>query len=284
MKAALRELLDGSLDFAGLYPPARLPLAEAVSRYIALAESPDQWIVNRFVCPAGQLEDFEAELDSQGIAQSDFPVAVVGTGLSSFDHDLESMEAVATSPLMKLETFEIALTQGDSIRRLGRYGGRLDELGVGLFVELAWGERMSETMVDLESSLEDVGYKALCGGAEIPSAEQLARFITEATELGAPMKFSRGLHNLLPSGAEHGLLNVLLGAALAHATDFPARILAELLSEKDGAAFEIDAESLRWRDEELALPDIREFWGFCSGVAVANVRPALDQLQALGWS
>lgn len=61
MSNALRALLDRIVDYAGIFPPARLPLDQAARRYAAALASPDAWIVGRFICPAERLSEL-AEL------------------------------------------------------------------------------------------------------------------------------------------------------------------------------------------------------------------------------
>src|SRR5690349_16085293 len=58
---SLRALLTNLIDYAGLFPPASLPLEIVEQRYRAFRASPDHWLLNRLVLPAVKLG--EAELD-----------------------------------------------------------------------------------------------------------------------------------------------------------------------------------------------------------------------------
>lgn len=55
MADSLRALLANLVDYAGMYPPESLPLAETVSNYERYLRSADGWILNRLVLPAGRL-------------------------------------------------------------------------------------------------------------------------------------------------------------------------------------------------------------------------------------
>ena len=55
MVESLQVLLGGVIDYAGMYPPAQLPLSEALRTYVRYKQGKEAWIVNRFVCPAGRL-------------------------------------------------------------------------------------------------------------------------------------------------------------------------------------------------------------------------------------
>src|SRR5579864_489573 len=57
MTASLRALLANLIDYAGLYPPAGLPLATVIENYQRYLTSPDRWILNRLVLPAAKLDE-----------------------------------------------------------------------------------------------------------------------------------------------------------------------------------------------------------------------------------
>lgn len=59
---ARRALLAGLWDYAGMFPPAELPLCEAVAEWRQIRASDDAWLVNRFVVRA------EIEVDVEPIA------------------------------------------------------------------------------------------------------------------------------------------------------------------------------------------------------------------------
>src|SRR5260370_29613436 len=57
MSEALRELLRGLIDYAGLFPPSALDMPEAVSNYRAYRSGPHAWMLGRFVVPAARVAD-----------------------------------------------------------------------------------------------------------------------------------------------------------------------------------------------------------------------------------
>ena len=52
---AVREALAGLIDYAGLFPPASLGMADAVAEYRSARTGPQAWMVQRFICPADRL-------------------------------------------------------------------------------------------------------------------------------------------------------------------------------------------------------------------------------------
>jgi hypothetical protein len=51
MAQSLRALLANLIDYAGLYPPAALPLPEVIANYERYLLSPEAWMLNRLVLP-----------------------------------------------------------------------------------------------------------------------------------------------------------------------------------------------------------------------------------------
>jgi hypothetical protein len=80
---ATRALLSGLIDHAPLFPPASLPLEEALEDHRRARSSPHSWMVARFVCPASRL----AELDG-----ADLRLSVVADVEPVLDHRVEAVE------------------------------------------------------------------------------------------------------------------------------------------------------------------------------------------------
>ena len=62
MSPSLRALLTGVIDYAGLFPPASLPLDQAVRNYARYRTEPESWMLARFVCPANRLPELAPQL------------------------------------------------------------------------------------------------------------------------------------------------------------------------------------------------------------------------------
>ena len=52
LSPSARALLGGVVDYAGLFPPAALSMADAVAEYAAAQRGADAWMLGRFVLPA----------------------------------------------------------------------------------------------------------------------------------------------------------------------------------------------------------------------------------------
>ncbi len=63
MTPSIRGLLYNLIDYAGLFPPAKLDMPEAALAYSEHRASPFAWMLGRFICPAGRLGELEQQLD-----------------------------------------------------------------------------------------------------------------------------------------------------------------------------------------------------------------------------
>jgi len=90
--------------------------------------------------------------------------------------------------------------------------------------------------------------KIRCGGASIPSVEELAVFVRTCRARAVAFKATAGLHHAYPTEVgEHGFLNLLAAAVFGDEED--------ALREQRGA-FELDEESFRWDGREAGAEDL----------------------------
>src|SRR6185369_9377908 len=59
MTEALRALMAGLIDYAGLFPPASLEMAEAQGNYVSYAAGEYAWALGRFVVPSARLDEVD---------------------------------------------------------------------------------------------------------------------------------------------------------------------------------------------------------------------------------
>jgi hypothetical protein len=49
--SAIRTLLQGSIDYAGLFPPAEVDMRTALENYARYSIGPSSWALGRFIVP-----------------------------------------------------------------------------------------------------------------------------------------------------------------------------------------------------------------------------------------
>jgi len=76
--------------------------------------------------------------------------------------------------------------------------------------------------------------KLRCGGASVPSVEEVADFVRRCRDEGLRFKATAGLHHALPTDGEHGFLNLLAASVFGDEE--------EMLATRD---ISLDATSFR---------------------------------------
>lgn len=285
---ALRALLAGVIDYAGLFPPAALDMERAVANYAEYLAGPDAWALGRLVVPVsrlGELAEAKGAVAPGGVRWR--VSAIAGSDLAA---DLARVgEWNAQRADAVVDTIEARLTSADEIGRQAPLAR-----GVDLFVEVPVGD----DPLPLLRAIRDAGAKAKIrtGGVTadaFPSSEQVARFLARCVSLGLACKATAGLHHPIrstyrltyapdaPSGTMFGFLNVFLAAAYLRA-GLGEREARDILSVSDPADFAFDDEGVTWRGHRLTTDALREArttvalsFGSCS------FREPIDDLHAL---
>ena len=201
---ARRAALSSLIDHAPLFPPASLPMPAALEEDRRARADEHAWLLGRLVWPASRLDELAGE---------DRALSVLLDG--PYDGDLRA-EAVET-----------------------RWEAGLDGLAAGAFVEVPLGNGIEEKVAVLAE--HGLRAKVRCGGAEVPSAEALAAFLTACGGAGVPFKATAGLHHPLAAPGRHGFLNVLAACAFEDAAALDGEV-------------ELTPAALRWNGRE-AGPD-----------------------------
>ena len=134
MTSSLQAFLARILDYAGLFPPAQLPLDQAIRQYARYRQDLDNWMLGRFICPAASLDEltpFVRELFSSG---PPLAISALGRGgknaadfLAGLRSDLEVMIACLDRHAGRVEinVYEVrvpadvlAAGSKDAVRRL----------------------------------------------------------------------------------------------------------------------------------------------------------------------
>jgi hypothetical protein len=289
-----RAALGALVDYAGLFPPAALSLAEAVSEYGSERGGPHAWMLGRFIIGAEQLAHSADAVGLPIAAIVEPDAASLGRAgeLRARGARIESLEipiGKAVSPFRdRLSPDEVLDVMGALETDL--VAARLRDLPA--CVEIPW----TPPWIDALSATFDalarfgLGAKMRCGGVTaqaFPSVEQVAGFIAEAGRTGVPFKATAGLHHPIrhrdaaTGFTMHGFLNVLVAAALAESLERAA--VAAIVAEEEPRAFTFAHDAIVWRDQRVDLTAIAHarrnaFVGFGS----CSFREPVEDLIALG--
>jgi len=198
VRDARRAALSALIDHAPTFPPASLPAPDAIDEDRRARAGEHAWMLARLVWPASRLDELEGE---------DRALSVLLDGRYEGDPRAEAVET--------------------------RWDAGLDGLRGEAYVELPLGEGLEEKLAALAE--RGLRAKVRCGGAEVPTAAALGRFLSACRAAGVPFKATAGLHHPLAFDGGHGFLNVIAACAFEDAA-----ALSETVA--------LGPEGLRWRD------------------------------------
>lgn len=235
-------MLERLIDHAALFPPASMPLEEALEEDRRARQSPYARLLNRFVAPAATLD----------VLPEDMRLAVV----------VGSPDEIELLAGRRVEAIELALetSRPESADLLAAHRA-LAPLAAEIYFELAFDSGWRNDVPAAIGAIAAIGgrVKLRCGGASVPSGEQVALVIACCRQARVPFKATAGLHHAVRRGEQHGFLNLLA------ATAAPARELDAVLAEEDFTRLELDGAdrslftsfgSCSWREPVDDLRDL----------------------------
>lgn len=255
MTRSLHILMDGLIDYAGLFPPAALPMEAAVAKYEDHRRGEHAWALGRFVVPVERLAEVPRSFSVSVLANPDtMPSVDVVEVKAGSAAEVERIAAARGSRIVYVEISDLALL--DAIARHG-----------------------------LRAKIRTGGITA----DAFPSPEFVAAFVRGCSERRIPFKATAGLHHPIrgvraltyeadaPKGKMHGFLNVFIAAA------FPSHAL-KILQEENPRALGFDDGGLWWHDlrvpcEELAR--VRE--DFAISFGSCSFEDPMREMQEYGW-
>jgi hypothetical protein len=297
--AALHALLAGLIDYAGLFPPASLPMADAVSRYARDRRGQHAWMLGRFILPRLRLDEFAAHARAAqpwplGVLASD-DLAADGVAIAAFnDRHRESARAGSAGTGAHIDTVEVKAASAEDVRRI--VAALPHTLRV--WVEIAPGPAFDAAPEAIAAAGGHVGAKLRTGGVTpdaIPEATTVARFLLACARAGVMCKATAGLHHPLhgahrltyaadsPTALMHGFINVFLAAALAREL-VDLDTLVALLEERDARQIVWHDDHVRWRDHQIdtnAIASTRA--SFASSFGSCSFEEPVADLAQLGW-
>jgi len=257
-----RALLEGIIDYAGLFPPSQVSMAEAVLNYATYRNSNYNWMLGRFVLPAARLEEF---LENTGdfvprnqqnvwrlsvLAGEDVPGTI--RRIDNFNAQNSSRVLCDVLELKAFTTSEIE----NAVKALPDY--------LTAYFEVPVGKRLAELVTEL--AIRGQRAKIRTGGVTeeaFPTVEQIAKFMRVCLAANVPFKATAGLHHPLrcvkpltyeadaPEGAMNGFLNVFLAASFLRQGCQP-KLVHELLKDKRADNFLFDDNGVLWRQEHFS--------------------------------
>ncbi|MDB4899932.1 MAG: hypothetical protein JWN53_1740, partial [Gemmatimonadetes bacterium] len=119
--ATVRALVAQLVDYAGLFPPAALAMSDAVSSYAAYLESPDAWMLGRFVVPVSRLDELAADAARYTGSRPDpWKIAALASAdLATEARHIDAFNAAHAGRLL-VDVVETKATTPDAVRAAAR--------------------------------------------------------------------------------------------------------------------------------------------------------------------
>ncbi|MDQ3674952.1 MAG: hypothetical protein M3365_11310 [Gemmatimonadota bacterium] len=274
---AVDALMDGLVDYAGLFPPASQDMQSAVESYASYRAGADRRALGRFIVPVDRLAEFEdaaRRLMPRGAGSEPWRLSVlVGANVRT-----------ATDQVLKFNCHHWSGSDDGHavIDAVELKAGNAEEIDaqhreLPAFFQQYFEIPLGENVRTLVKGIARVGARAKVrtGGITpdaFPAAGDILNFIIACQAEGVAFKATAGLHHPIrgsyrltykpdsDTGTMYGFLNVFLAAALIR-KGVPAPIALHALEESDPAAFEFSNESIAWRGHRLSASELGDIRG-----------------------
>ncbi|MEO6779129.1 MAG: hypothetical protein ABI194_06690 [Gemmatimonadaceae bacterium] len=298
MKHALEVLLAGTVDYAGLFPPAALPMAEATEQYADYLHDPARAMLGRFVVPVLRLREFDAatavllprgeDATPWRLSALPGPDLAADFALALAFNDRHNTESGAGHAI--IDAFEIRAPTSAEIDA----ASSIMPEGFAPFFEVP----IATDPAPLLDAVRRAGAfaKARTGGvtaAAFPSAAEVARFMSRCREAGVGFKLTAGLHH--PVRAEYrlsyeadaqrglmfGYLNAFVAAVLVWDGAPESEVMAALVSVSP-RDFSFSDDNLTFRDRSVSVARVRDAReNFIISFGSCSFREPVDELASL---
>ena len=292
MPAAVRTLLQGLIDYAGLFPPAKLPMAAAVRNYADYRTGPDADGLGRFIVPVGQLAEFNRAATEVAAGNlSAWRLSVLSSG-DPVDDERRIREFNAQPNGPRIVALETKADHAEGIARLsGAFPPALE-----VWIEIP----ASSAALALVAEIRRIGRgaKLRTGGVTaeaFPAAEAVACFLRECLRAGVTAKATAGLHHPITGrypltydeGSAtclmFGFVNLFIAAALL-SRGAPDEQVTAVLTDATPANFRATPATLAWKDLGVSGEEVQSTrrkllrsFGSCSFLE------PIEGLKALHW-
>ena len=289
---SLQALLNKIIDYAGVFPPTKLPLEKAFEIYNSFYPGEYDWMLSNFIIPANKLDGITILLKDNYQNDKVYPFSILGSSgateeefLVNLKSDLQSWKQFLESNTGRVETkaFEVKLP----IELIARQNSEetamfiesvSDDISqniegeISLFFEGVLDEEWKTNIKVLAEGIQqhndnypNSGLKLRTGGIEksaFPSPEQVAYTIRTCLDHQIPMKCTAGLHHPVRHFRDevntkmHGFLNIFCAGAIAIRHNISEHEMIKLIEEEDPSSFKFTDEKFTWDNYEIPIDDI----------------------------
>lgn len=295
---AVDALLSELIDYAGLFPPAALPMRDALENYARYHADPAAPALGRFIVPFARLDELEQsghDLLPRGENSEPWRLSVL----------LSDNVSAASERLLRFNCHHWSGSEAghavvDAVELRASTAAQIATLGAEIpkafmpYFEIPVGDGVERLIAAIAKA--GARAKIRTGGVTpetFPAPSAVVAFLVTCLDHQVAFKATAGLHHSLrgkfpltyekgsESAVMYGFLNVFLAAAFLAATGDPAKAL-EMLEEKDPDSIRFDVEAITWRQNRLTKAELRSAREkFAVSFGSCSFREPVDELRDL---
>jgi hypothetical protein len=282
--SAIEALLEGLIDYAGLYPPASLDTHSAVRNYLGFQQSKYAFALGRFVVDLNRIEELRK---AAGVSIGELRLSVVASPSDNWRDLSRLIEAGLRIDLLEVKGVRPA-DVGPLIERV--------PAGLVTYFEVP----MDGMETDLLSAVETAGarVKLRMGGVvaeSFPPTSRVANTLKKLANKRVAFKATAGLHHSVrssyrftyepesPIGVMHGFLNLFCAAALMYFGGDPDEA-ERILKEEEATVFQLCNGEIHWRASRWTAGQMGEVRRkFMNSFGSCSFEEPIRDLERLGW-
>lgn len=282
MTSTARTLLSGLIDYAGLFPPAKLDMTPAVETYARARADAHEWMLGRFICPATRLREFSAAAAAYmpgTFARSGYREqanqgerwrlsVLIDDELNRCLDEIDGFNeyhAAEDHGRAMIDMVELKVTDVNQI------DATLDELPEGLFpffeFPVTTDCRGFVAALAGNSAAAKIRTGGVVGNA-FPTVGEVAEFLCACAIADVPFKATAGLHHPCRGSYRltyekdsancvmHGFLNIFLAAAMVKSSKCDRDAAAEILATEDPAKFKFSEDVVACGPHMIEVTDL----------------------------
>ncbi len=266
---AIRALLTEIVDYAGLFPPSKLSMSEAVKNYAKYKNCEYNWMLGRFVVPFSRLGEFLQNAREFFVRdeKNGWRLSVLASEdiYETISRVIEFNAEFAPNAL--IDTLEVKAASSEEIE----YICEAVPENLPMFCEIPLDGDIAEMIATLAINRR-CGKIRMGGITEdaFPKTGQIMRFMRTCLAANLPFKATAGLHHPVrcfkpltyeknaPEGMMNGFLNVFLAVAFMKMA-YKRSLIKELLQDEWSESFIFDNSGVLWRQEYfLSVAQLKE--------------------------
>ena len=292
MFSSVTVLLTAIVDYAGLFPPAKLAMGRAIANYTQYYQTPYNWMLGNFVVPFSRLPEIETFIinsASENTLVTPWSLSVILS--ENWELELKQIQAFNHKNKLRIASLEFKPLPPEEIKRAIPHLPKEMES----FFEIPFNENVERYLAVLEGTKASA--KIRTGGltADVfPNSDRLYQFILASANAKVPFKATAGLHHPLPGkypvsyesnslfATMQGFLNLSILTALVYWQKLTQEEALTVLQESSITSFKFQEDKISWQHCHLNLTELRiARQDFFRSFGSCSFQEPLDELKEL---